>query len=64
MKRREKACGIQRSLSITLKEAERFYKICSDEFERLNLDADIYRARFLARRVKEEVVSGNIKEAK
>ena len=52
MKRREKACGIQRSLSITSTEAERVYKICSVEFEILKLDAEIYRARFLARRVK------------
>ena len=64
MKHREKACDIQRSLSITLKEAERVYKICRDEFERLNLDAVIYRERLLVHRVKEEVSRFIINKAK
>ena len=53
----------ERPLSITLTEAERAYKICSDDFDRLKPYADVYRARFLARRVKEEVASGNIKKS-
>ena len=63
IKPREKLCVIQRPLSITLTEAGRAYKICSDDLDRLKPYADVYRARFLARRVKEEVASGNIKKS-
>ena len=51
IKCRAKACGIQRPLSITLIEADRAYKICSDEFEISKPDANIYRERFLTRRL-------------
>ena len=51
-------------MSTTSREAERAYKICIYEFERLNPDADIYRERFLERRSKEEIERGNIKKTK
>ena len=54
IKCRAKACVIQRTLSITLTDAERAYIICRDEFKRLKPDADVYSARFLTRRVKED----------
>ena len=59
-----KACGIQRPLSIKLTEAERAYKICSDEFNILKPAVDFYRARLLVRRVKEKVACGNINKEK
>ena len=64
IRRREQACGIQRPLSITLTESKREYKICRDEFEILKPDVDICMERFLARRVKGEIASGNIKKSK
>ena len=64
IKRIAKAFGIKRPLSITLIEAKRAYKICSDEFERLDLDGEVYNAKFFARRLKDEVASGNIKKKK
>ena len=56
--------GVHRPLSITLTEDKRAYQICRDEFDILKPDTDVYRARLLARRVKEEVARGNIKRAK
>ena len=40
------------------------YKICRNEFDILKTAMDNHRARFLARRVKEEAIKGNIKKAK
>ena len=53
IKCRANACGIQLPLSITFKKSERAYKVCRYKLETLKRDADVYRERFLACRLKE-----------
>ena len=64
IKHREKVCGIQQPLGTTLTEAERAYKICSDDCKILKPDTDAFKEWFLARKLKEEVVRGNSRKAK
>ena len=64
IKHRSNVCVIQQPLSIILTEAKRVYKICGYKLERLKTDADVYRARLLARIVNDEVARGNIRKEK
>ena len=61
--RRAKACGIVNPLQSTPSEADKAYKICKTQFEKMKPKAAIYRRDFLRKQIKDYKANGDTFEA-
>ena len=61
--RRARACGIIDPLESTPTEADKAYKICKTQFEKMKPRAAIYRRDFLRKQIKDYKANGNVFQA-